>query len=50
MGMGGWQKVWGHTVEAHGGQQGVRARVRAAGKALEGMTDRQIHRHTIHPL
>ena len=26
----------GHTVGARGGQQGVRACVRAAGKALEG--------------
>jgi len=31
---------WGHTVGARGGQQGVRARVRAAGKALDG-DDRQ---------
>ena len=26
---------------ARGGQQGVRARVRAAGKVVEGMTDRR---------
>ena len=32
----------GHTVGARGGQQGVRARVHAAGKALEG-DDRQMH-------
>jgi len=31
---------------ARGGQQGIRARVRAAGKAMEGMTDTR----TIHPL
>jgi len=38
----------GHTVGARGGQQGARveARVHVAGKALEGMTDRQ----TIRPL
>lgn len=27
---------WGHTVVTHEGQQGVRARARAAAKALEG--------------
>jgi len=31
----GWGTGWGHTVVAPGGQQGVRARIHAAGKALE---------------
>ena len=33
----------GHTAWARGGQQGVRARICAAGKALEGH-DRQTHK------
>jgi len=39
----GWEGDGGHTVWVRGGQQGVRARVRASGKALEG-DDR--HRQT----
>jgi len=41
-GVGGGVGVGSHTVGARGGQQGVRARVRAAGKALDG-DDRHIY-------
>jgi len=40
-----WGMGCGHTVGARWGQQGVRARVRAAGKALE-RDDRHMHIHT----
>jgi len=37
-----------HTVGASGSQQGVRVRIRAAGKALEGMSDTQMMTHGQH--
>jgi len=46
---GDWRCGPGHTVGVCGGQQGVRARIRAAGKALDG-DDRRTDTQTMRPL